>query len=98
MGPEATCIQSDTCYPFIHQARALSRADGSMAIAAARKQKFTTFLAEGPHIFIECLTCLLGQFKSNWLTCFLLAGRRPFDCVSVWSNVLDLKGDHIAAA
>jgi hypothetical protein len=41
---------------------------------------------------------LLGQFKLHGQSSFLLAYRRAFDCISIWSNVLDPQGDHITSA
>jgi hypothetical protein len=41
---------------------------------------------------------LLGQLKLHGQSSLLLAHRRAFDGIFIWSNVLDPEGDHITSA
>jgi hypothetical protein len=47
---------------------------------------------------IDCLARLLGQFKPDRLTGFLLPHRCTFHRIPIWRDVLHLEGDNITAA
>src|SRR6516225_12354540 len=98
MCPKTTCVKTDARDPFINEPRVMSCRDGPIPVAAAGKQKFLGLLAEDLHILINRLTCILGHFESNRLTCLLLANCCALDRVSVRCNVLYFQANNIAAA
>ncbi len=50
------------------------------------------------NIFVHRLSGLPRQFESDRLSGLFLSDRRSFNCISVWSNVLDRERDHITTA
>jgi hypothetical protein len=67
-------------------------------ILTAREEKFSGFSSECFQVIIDCLARLLGHFKPDRLTRFLLPHRGTFNRIPIRGDVLDFEGNQIAAA
>ena len=49
------------------------------------------------HVMVDRLTGLFCQLEPDGLPRLFLSDRGPIDCISTWSDIVDLEGDNIAA-
>jgi hypothetical protein len=58
---------------------------------------FTGLLGGRSHVIVDRLTGLFCQLEPDGLPRLFLSDRGPIDCISTWSDIVDLEGDNIAA-
>lgn len=98
MGSKEARVQAATRNPLGNQPRILTRCETTIGTFPATEQKFASLFAIRPHIFIERLPCLFGDFKANRVTSFLLPDGSAVNCIATWCNVLHSNGHDITAA
>src|SRR5580704_16457352 len=80
-----------------NEPRVLSRRDALFRTRAAGEHEFTRLLGGRSHVIVDRLTGRFGQLEPDGLPCLFLSDRGPIDCISTWSDIVDLEGDNIAA-
>jgi len=95
--PKKCGVEADGCHPARNKPSILPVRQAAVAITTAGEKKLARFLASGFDVVVHGLSRLLRQLKPDGPTGLLLPHRRAIDGIPTRCNVLDPKGDDIAA-
>src|SRR5690242_18812279 len=98
MSAEDVRVETNAGDPIRNQAGVLPSRHAASGGVPTREQKFARPFAGGCQIVIDSLSGLLGQFKPNGMTGFLLANRCSIGCIAIRCNILDFQSNNVAAA
>jgi hypothetical protein len=97
VGAELGGIEPDAGDPFIDQSGILPRGHSTHAITAVGEQELISSSTGEPSVIVDCLSRLMGQFKPDGSTSFLLPHGGSIHRVTAQCHIIDPNSDDVTA-
>jgi hypothetical protein len=98
MGPVFVWVKTNALYPLVDDTGVLTRRKVQAGMDAAWEQIFSLVQCMLRHPGVDCLPGLLGQFKLNGTTSFLLHNNGTLSDAAGYDNITDPQGHQVTTA